>query len=32
VCELVLPMIARCFAFGYETPGQRQNLVRAEAV
>ena len=32
VYELVLPMIARCLTFGHETPGQRQILVRAEAV
>jgi hypothetical protein len=32
VYELVLPMIACCLAFGRETPGQRQILVRAEVV
>jgi hypothetical protein len=32
VCELVLQMIARCFAFGHETPEQRQILVHAGAV
>jgi hypothetical protein len=31
VYELVLQMIARCFAFGHETPGQRQILAHAEA-
>ena len=30
VYELVLQMIARYFAFGHETPGQRQVLARAE--
>jgi len=30
--ELVLPMIACYFAFGPETPGQRQILAHAEAV
>jgi hypothetical protein len=32
VYEVVLPMIARCLAFGHETPGQSQILVLAEAV
>jgi hypothetical protein len=32
VCELVLQMIARCFAFGHETPERRQVLVHVEAV
>jgi len=31
VDELVLPMIARCFAFGHKTPTQRQILVHVEA-
>jgi hypothetical protein len=32
VHELVLPMIARCFAVGHETPERRQSLTHAEAV
>jgi hypothetical protein len=32
VGELVLQMMARYFAFGHETPEQRQVLVRVEAV
>jgi hypothetical protein len=32
VHELVLQTIARCFAFGHETPGQRQILVHLKAV
>ena len=32
VYELVLQVIARCFAVGRETPERRQSLAHAEAV